>query len=279
MARYGETNWGLVNWNGSLALPCEYSRIEQFWKEKDICVVVKNDKYGVINRRYELIIPCVYERIQYDLSGGLLNCINGKWGLMDVQQRPLIPNRYDYMYGFEQIAWKQHASQLCKIKNNGLYGYVNLQGVEVMPPKFTFLYDGLYYNRVIFGEKERYGFADSTGRIAVPAVYERVMPFRQLLTPVLKNQKWGLIDTAGNLVASCAYIETGTVYEKDYYGRSTATDRYWKVRQAGGWGVIDTQGREVLPCKYEEIHYIMNGAFTVRLGGKQLQEAAKIPLQ
>jgi hypothetical protein len=70
-----------------------------------------------------------------------------------------------------------------------LYGYVNDRGVEVVKPAFQYAWmfsDGL--SVVKTGGK--FGFIDKTGKLVVPAIYDRADNFHGDRANVCLNKKW-----------------------------------------------------------------------------------------
>lgn len=81
---------------------------------------------------------------------------------------------------------------------------------------------------------DKWGFADSSGKIVIPCKYEDAMCFaKATLAPVKKKGKYGYINAKGIIVIRCHYDEAG---EFDTKGRAFVT--HGKV----GW-YIDSVGR------------------------------------
>lgn len=51
----------------------------------------------------------------------------------------------------------------------------------------------------------KYGFEDSTGKLAIPCKYDWAYPFSEGLAAVELNGKYGFVDSTGNLVIPCKY--------------------------------------------------------------------------
>ncbi len=144
----------------------------------------------------------------------------------------------------------------------------------------------------------RWGYADETGKLVIPMKYTRAEDFfdGQAAVAVAAdgtsghsyNNKWGVIDTAGNEVIPCQYRglkRVGTLYMAkpdsdfewmllDRSGKELSSYRYETardyvdglaaVRRDYKWGFIDAAGQEVIPCQYYEVHDFSEGFAVVR---------------
>lgn len=85
------------------------------------------------------------------------------------------------------------------------WGVIATDGSYVVPPLFDgiepFTDEGLAQVRV----SGAYGFLDTSGRLVVPAVWERTGSFSDGLCPVMRGDKWGYVDSSGTLVIGLEY--------------------------------------------------------------------------
>ena len=63
-------------------------------------------------------------------------CRNGKWGVIDDQLNQVIPNKYDFIWSFDE-------NDLIEVRIDSHYGLVNKQGIEQVPP----IYDHITLNK------------------------------------------------------------------------------------------------------------------------------------
>lgn len=82
----------------------------------------------------------------------------------------------------------------------------------------------------------KYGFVDTSGRIAIPLVYEDARSFGNGYAGVMIEGKFGFIDKAGNLVIEPRFDDVRSF-----------KDGACAVRIGEKWGVIDTSGSMILP--------------------------------
>lgn len=69
--------------------------------------------------------------------------------------------------------------------------------------------------------------------------------FSEGLAAVAQNDKWGFINTQGEIVIPCNYEDA-----------KSFSEGLAKVKQNGKWGLINTKGEEILPVVYHSITLI-----------------------
>ena len=91
-----------------------------------------------------------------------------------------------------------------------------------------------------------FGYVDDTGKMVIPAIYERAFHFRYGFAIVKKNDKWGAIDTNGKVVIPFKYerddINCGRWFKKSKAGVIAAM-----LMLDGKYCVIDCTGKIRVP--------------------------------
>ena len=201
---YKNDKQGIIR-DTTFIIPCEYDKINAFYKELGLAITIKNGKYGAIDTAFKVIIPNTYELLKIDPSHHLIFVKNGKYGMMDASQNIIIQPEYDNLYGFNQIHYSTGANELSMVKKGGLYGYINLKGKVVIPIKYEWLYYQVYNDLVSFREKGKLGYLNTRGKVVIPAKFDNGYEFRYKITAVQKNEKWALINTKGKLLTRFVY--------------------------------------------------------------------------
>lgn len=120
---------------------------------------------------------------------------------------------------------------------------------------------GFAQNLTVFNKDGKWGWKDENGKkVVIKPIYEAEQGFNSELGLgiVQLNQKWGMIDKAGNTVIPFEY-ESLVVQEK---GRIAA-------KKNGKTGFIDKDNKEILPFKYDVIRGSSYGeVYFVKLNGK-----------
>ena len=273
--------WGVYSANHEIALPFVYDSLGDFYERK--ISAKKNGFWGVVDEHNRMIIPFLYDDIGEFNEGKIVACKNGKWGCLDLNAREIIPFEYDYLEGFK--------NGLCKFRKGdgysynysyddelgyipvpakGEYGYLNKNGVEVIPgrcPKIGNLsedkivaYHNSIPNKVNYANEElpweyRTGWVCFNSKGETLLFFEK--KFKQWNTPyhkfgdfhegkikVQQHDYWGCANIEGELIIPSIYEDLGDFCE----GKIAAKE------QGGFWGYLDEQGEVIIPFKYSEAH-------------------------
>jgi hypothetical protein len=140
------------------------------------------------------------------------------------------------------------------------WGYIDTTGAEVVLPIYDFAKD--YVNGISMVERsDKWGVLDSKGKTLIPCDYDQINFLENTDNSILKvskeQQKYGLIDTLGQVTVSLMYDELGEFRE----GRLA-------VRKGNKWGFVDKHGREVIPCRFTKVNNFSEGFATVKLSSK-----------
>ena len=130
--------------------------------------------------------------------------------------------------------------------------YINLSNV----PTSGYNYDTKNFFKVInsyddFGEysegmipvvkDNKYGYINTDGEECVPCIYDKVFSFKNGLARVSKDNKYGFINVKGDLIVPFIY---DNAYDFDDIGLAN-------VCKGDLWGFIDVYGNDVISCKYD----------------------------
>lgn len=236
--------------------------------------ISQNGKWGFIDSAGQVVIPPQYEGADHFYEGLALVKQGGAWGYIQLDgtfriNPRFLANPQRFSDGLARGRFRDHFGYIdtsgntiispiyalgmpfqdglaCVQDDNKLWGFINKKGAWVVKPtlkEFAIYADGLY---PIY-RNYSYGFADTTGAVKIPAVYDRAYPFRDSLAYVYSEESDGFtnirrgkfIDTqgkqaiAGTFSRSIGFSEGLAATEKD-----------------GKWGFIDRQGNIVIPFQY-----------------------------
>lgn len=88
-------------------------------------------------------------------------------------------------------------------------------------------------------KNEKWGFVNSRGKLAIPCMYDEVDSFSEGFAAVSQSGKWGYIDMNGKIIIPCQYD-----------GANAFSEGLAWVRQDGKLGIIDTAGETIAPCQF-----------------------------
>ncbi len=172
-----------------------------------------------------------------------LTCENCLWGYLDTSGQVVVNPRYSFARDF--------VNEVGIVECNGKWGMVNQRGAELIPCR----YDGIQFlehtdNRIVqvYIKEPKYGLIDTLGQIAVNAVYDEIGSFSEGRLSVQRNGMWGFVDRNGLEVIPCRFREVRNFSE----GLSA-------VKLGNNWGFIDKQGNVEIDFKYLRAGNFQNG--------------------
>jgi WG containing repeat len=143
---------------------------------------VGGNKYGVIDTAGNVIIPFQFARISGTFEGGYVGC--AAYDPYDLASKGITPAA------------------------NTWFIY-NRQGQKVGETHAD-IWDNFSEGLVVVEQLEKYGFADTTGKVVIPMKYDWACGFKNGLAWVGKGGKYGFIDHEGKEVIPLKY---GTAYD------------------------------------------------------------------
>jgi hypothetical protein len=263
--------FGFINNNGEIIIDIIYDKTCNF--HEGLVAVDFNEKYGILNREGVLILDYIFDKIEdnghditdYRASEGLL-CVRkeNKYGFIDIKNfNVVIPFIYEFAYNF--------SDGLAKVKLDSKYGFINKKNEVIIP----FLYDYQtaswldinckfsFQNGVAFLKKnDKWGAINNIGKQVIPFIYDafgvHVSDYELIdyknrqcsresfigdVINVLYNEKFGLIDSKGNIILECNYKYV-TGFSKDTF----------ILKSENGYSVIDKKGKNISGCVFDFIN-------------------------
>ena len=220
--------WGLMDRQGNIVTPIIYDEIKFERKDFANCYFVKkNNKFGCINSLGKVIIPVIYDYEDYHLLERIdklyLVSLDGKKGCIDKTGKLVIPTKYsriDYDYISELIfVYIEKQEIYDKIKKTKRLVYVNKYGCydkngnELLPANFNSEEDcknslnekqfkvtkSITNNISIVKQNFRYGFANKSGEIVVPIIYDWISGISENVVQVKQREKSGYISISDSM--------------------------------------------------------------------------------
>ncbi|MDE6300976.1 MAG: WG repeat-containing protein [Muribaculaceae bacterium] len=153
-------------------------------------------------------------------------------------------------------AWS-FSDGLAAVMLNGKWGYIDKKGELVIPTKYDSpgrFHEGLAIVKI----NGKRGYIDNKGVFVIPPKYDEIESFQEGLAAVKINDKWGYYDNKGKFVIKPIYELTWKFSE----GLAA-------VKINGKWGYIDKKGEFVIQPKYEETYSFHEGLAMVKINGKR----------
>ena len=185
-------------------------------------------------------------------------CIrNNKLGFLSESGQTVVPPKYELSY---YPYFTNHLGHVCM---DGLYGLVNMDGKEVVPPiseEAISVYDGQHLSLFLIKKGKCWGVYDAElGAIAVPAIYENIRPFSETsgYTAARLDGRYGFISREGVMASDFRYEEA-----------SSFQSGLAIVRKDGKYGLMDHNLNLKSPMIYEYMDFLRNGLIRIEFKGK-----------
>lgn len=229
---------GLLDIEGRVLCKAVYHDIEPF--SDGLARVRINNHYGYINRIGKEVVPLIYEAA-CSFSGGFAVVMkDGKTGLLHCSGKEILHPVYRDIPG--------------RRMRPGTAGLISFAAMEEPlyiepirsvpfsnPPEIPWDIrhkDPVSEGMTAFCNDSACGYADTTGNIVVPPVYQSVSAFREGRAAVQQNGRWGYIGNTGRIVIPCIYD-----LAEDFRGGTAL------VRKGRKYGLIGRNGDTRIPFR------------------------------
>lgn len=277
----GITKYGFINKNGKLAVPLKYERAGSF--SHGLAMVSQNYKFGFIDTTGKLAIPLIWDYASNFLGGVALVKKGNSYGYIDTKGKVVIPTNLHYAYDF-------YDGLALIMDNNAQYGFIDKAGNTVIETKYysankfseglaklklelgkpsayidktgKLITDFIYEASSDFSEGlacvsldgRTYGFINTKGEVVIPFKYNYAYPFRDGVSQVKLNGKWGMINRQGQLVIACSYDELTGFQE----GLA-------RITVNGQKGFINKEGTVVIKPRFDNTSFPNGGLIAVAI--------------
>ena len=246
-------NFGLLNIvTKKLIIPCEYSSIEKV-DNSNYFKVKKNGKYNLIDIDNKVLFKKWYDELYLPVGGRKLYIvkINDKMGVINKNEKEIVPIKY---IDIQKKRYKD-GSHLAK-NEAGLYGCISLDGRITMPFQYTSIENKNTYNEnnIIAKNKNKCGIIrvnDGMPYEIATCDYDEIEAKDKLFI-VEKNNKYGLMDIYGNMLTKVIFDEIKSVSNSNsYYGRKKM--RYYIAIKDNKYVFFNSDGEKTKTLNYKEI--------------------------
>ena len=260
-----------------------------------------NGLYGFRRQDGTVIAPCIYKYVA-DFTGGYCRVWQAAPGYEPTSDSVLLCGVIDSMGNIIVPCLYENTSlpsgNRVRVSKDGLLGYTDLQGAEVIPPRFTRAGDFIEDCAAVYIEMDSQIYAtfiDTLGNYIFEPKYQNVLYFQDGYAPVQQHGKWGVVDRRGRQALPFLYDQITAIDHGVFLAGTTegmalfalpspfdgfdtlrpltpfcylpitgVTERRIGVMREGYYGFIDLRGREVVPCRYDEIGLFRQGRTMAR---------------
>lgn len=212
--------------------------------EKSTLKYSQNGEYGIIDINGKKITNAIYDEIDtlQTKEGELLVKKDDKYGVINIKGATLVKSQYDKIeadkFYEEESGYKKSGYIVSKTTEEGYrYGYVNLEGKEIIEVKYNDLYriteinsDDIY---VICAENGKYGLLKNDKQIIANEYQSLIYNESNNTITALKGKKYGVISIDGKIIVPFEYKQIDITGDYIY---ARTTDENVKI--------FDTTGKE-----------------------------------
>ena len=262
--------WGYVNKSKEVIIPVGYDVAEPF--QQGLAKVAVNGKFGMIRKDGTTFLPIEFDQLLFIMDGLIMVQLHGRQGLLNLEKDTLLEMRYSNIsYSASGVSRAPYIS-VTTLKNKK--GYINQRGKIIVPFNYDVFVNhfknGRRQVRVKINNDQLYGLVDTNANELIPPKFYRIEEFDNGYYAgayaMGKNQygqkvryDYVLIDHAGNEISTRKYEEIKESKEGTF-----------RVKSANKWGFIDSLSNNIFPVKLEEAGNFSEGLAAVKLDGKWL---------
>ncbi len=276
--------WGYVNTAGQWVVQPQFASAD-FFSEARAAVALpasQGRRWGFINREGKVVIPPLYAEV-LSFSDGLA------WSVLpDSFLQALQPDGQERFSLPEALRARPFSARLAPYETltPGLctkrWGYVNIHGQKVIPPRFHEAFPCSQNRCAVQGEQGRWGYINTAGQLVIPFQFRDATPFVHGVAVVAtEHQRVGVIDTQGQwlIPPKFDFLIPASVQNPDLFIALVGTQwgiwdrqqkafiinpQFKRLRPAGTsllfpatkdgryWGYINTEGGWVIQPQFDE---------------------------
>ena len=215
---------------------------DNVWYEENILRVKKNGKYGLIDLNGKELLPIEYDEIT--VLDGIENSIiikkDGKVGLVNDTGSIIIDCNYKEIKKLGDT----YKDGYITIDEQGKYGVVSATKKQILENKYDEILQISLKEYYLVKENGNQKLIDSKGQTIVEKGFDEIKSITTNGIIFTKNNLYGEMNTAGEITL-----------ETEYQNLKEAKDGIYIAKQNEKYGIIDNVGNIQIPYEYEGITY------------------------
>ncbi len=246
-------NFGIVNRDGRIILPFTYDDISNY-DNPSLFKLIDDHKCGLANKNGKLVADLIYNEINYVSESEIYLSISDNMGMCDMYGNMLVPVEYDDIaYSGNRIAMVKIADRwyLLDCSKNELSNVWYDEVYEITEGIQT---DNNMIKGYYVMKNGKWGCVDSFGNTVIDFIYDALDKFDERgRARIIYNGKFGIIDCGGRIIIPPAYD-----YLYPFASLSVTV-----ARLGNKYGAIDLNGSVAIPFDYNYIYSFNNSPTTV----------------
>lgn len=159
---------------------------------------------------------------------------------------------------YDEISYPQDG--LFKVRREGLYGYIDSSGTEIVPVKYQVAADPAYGVIIVYHGGSS-GAYNSRGKMIIPLGDLHLQEFRNGFSSLQKDGHYALVNTDGKLLTAFKYDAPIIM---NVYGKDTLAC----IKVDAKYGLITSSGSEYTSLNYDGCPYTQQGLIVASCNGK-----------
>lgn len=212
------------------------------WYEQEVLKVQKNGKYGLINISGKEVVPTEYEEITIieEIANSFKALKNGKYGIIDGEGKTVIEPKYANI----DVLGKDNKSGFVIENDEGKYGIINYSGEEILSAKYDEIekiYGQDLYVVSIAGQEK---VVNKEGNDVITSGFDSIKKITSDGIIFTRSNKYGLMSLLGEVIIPATYDDLKPAKLGSLIAKKDLT-----------YGIIDTKNEEQIPFDYMSIIY------------------------
>lgn len=171
---------------------------------------------------------------------------NGKYGLCKDNGQIICEAIYDEI--------KDFVNGFAKVRIDQLWGFINLEGKEICPIKYTKVYDFEINGLARVEWLDKVDYIDKTGKELCALEYNGISDYIEGYAIVRKQEKYGFVDETGRVIGEVNYDKVTHFHNGFAF-----------VKYDGKWRIINRNGFEIFHFAFDKVSYFIEGVAVVKL--------------
>lgn len=215
---------------------------ENIWYEKNVLKVKQNGKYGLIDLNGKELLPCEYEEIKAleGIEDSILIKKEGLYGLVNDKGSIIIDTQYKEIKNLGET-YKEGYITITPEEKYGIISTTKKQILENKYEKIEQVYLADYY---LVTEEGKQKLINSSGETIIEKGFDEIKSSTTNGIIYVKDKKYGEMNTSGEIIIEAKYQDLKQIKENIYIAKQN--DKY---------GIIDSEQNELLPFEYTGIIY------------------------
>ena len=248
--------WGFIDEMGTIVIAPQYDKIGDF--REGLASVSLNKKWGFIDKTGKLAISIKYDTVREFTEGVATVELTGQWQYIDKAGQVAITLGFNCVQAWffseglaaVNIGGRMETSMV--YAQWGKWGFINKEGVLVIPPQFDWAGEFSEGLAAIMVDK-KYGFINKSGEVIIVPQYAYAGIFKEGVCPVQigdeRTGKYGVINKRGKMVIDAEFLDV-LEFSDGFFGASLEYEKY---------GFINKTGTTVIEARFSYVSPFRNG--------------------